>query len=355
MNLKKVIYKKIVWVLVLVFCMSSVSCTGDGVYTVSFDYGYGDKVLTEDVLSGNAAKKPDTPMRIGYEFDGWWIKDEDGERLWDFEKDVVTKDLTLYARWVDSSEKPYTIKLDPNGGVCELDEIEVFYGKEYSLPIPTKEGYYFLHWNDFIPNEGIWKYDGYSSLRATWQNFPVGMTVKMGKFEQDNDLTNGEEDIIWEVINYEDGKYFLFSRHILAAMSFQKDGWDGTYDTSRVREWMNEEFYANHFTAEEKKYIEYTDLEDAPTDKIVCLSVADLRRIGDVKIIGSQPTAYALSMGIGWDSYTEKEDGSREIIYPYYLISGKCATQGVGEGSGPNIAGVRPAMWISEEYLESLK
>ena len=69
------------------------------------------------------------------------------------------------------------------------------------------------------------------------------------------------------------------------------------------------------------------------------------------------PTEYVLAKGIKSSGtpiyYTEDED---RLSYDFFIISGKCGCTSHAEMALPEkIGGVRPAMWISDEYLESLK
>lgn len=45
--------------------------------------------------------KPSDPKKSGYKFAGWY-KDKGLTTLWNFEKDVVSSDMTLYAKWEDT-------------------------------------------------------------------------------------------------------------------------------------------------------------------------------------------------------------------------------------------------------------
>lgn len=85
---------------VLVGCESS-NVNKDTEYSVKFNYKY----LTFDVVPatqiikyGNKVTKPEDPIRTGYKFLGWYI-DESMSDIWDFEQDVVTKKMVLYAGW----------------------------------------------------------------------------------------------------------------------------------------------------------------------------------------------------------------------------------------------------------------
>lgn len=364
MKTRKMIYKGIALMLTLVFCLSAISCrrenenveSDDGLYTVSFAYGYSDKVLTEKVASGASVTKPDEPLRVGYDFGGWWISDGGEERLWDFEKDVISSDITLTAKWSSKKSNIYTITLNANGGVCEVEKIQIRYGEEYSLPIPTREGYYFFGWTN-ISNEGVWNYPSDMTITAKWLNYPPGMTIKIGRFEQDNDLTNGAEEIEWDVIKYENGKYFVISKYILTAMRFSEDGKKKSWSDSTLRRWMNGEFFETAFSEEERKYIQDTYIKsESTTDKIFCISYGNLvSDIVDRRVKFGLPTEYALSKGIKSNGipiyYTEDEN---KVTYDFFMISGKCGSaNSAGMALPEKIGGVRPAMWVSEEFVES--
>lgn len=48
--------------------------------------------------SGMIMKEPKQPTNEGYMFDGWYV-DEEYITKWNFETDVVTENITLYAKW----------------------------------------------------------------------------------------------------------------------------------------------------------------------------------------------------------------------------------------------------------------
>lgn len=84
--------------------------------------------------------------REGYTLEGWYTSLDEGDTLlskWDFDDDVVTTDLSLYANWVINS---YTITLDTNGGSV-LESLNLNYQSTIgNITIPTKEGHTFEGW-----------------------------------------------------------------------------------------------------------------------------------------------------------------------------------------------------------------
>ena len=68
-------------------------------YTVTFIVTDGFPAPdAQTVNHGSYVVKPDEPTRENYAFAGWAI-DAEGNQFWDFDKDKVTKEVTLYAQW----------------------------------------------------------------------------------------------------------------------------------------------------------------------------------------------------------------------------------------------------------------
>lgn len=73
-------------------------------YTVTFDVqGHGMAPAGyRDVLIGSTIEKPADPMAEGYLFDGWY-RDGACKTAWNFDRDTVQADMTLYAKWVQET------------------------------------------------------------------------------------------------------------------------------------------------------------------------------------------------------------------------------------------------------------
>jgi uncharacterized repeat protein (TIGR02543 family) len=70
-------------------------------YTVSFDSNNGPAVEDQAVIPGGKAVAPAAPKWVGYRFDGWY-SDPELTNVYNFSA-VVTKDITLYAKWTMTS------------------------------------------------------------------------------------------------------------------------------------------------------------------------------------------------------------------------------------------------------------
>jgi len=77
-----------------------VGCASGGPWNVSFDGNYygSETYETLTVDGGSKLQQPETPERDGYVLLGWY-QDAAMTEKWDFDKDRVQSDMTLYALW----------------------------------------------------------------------------------------------------------------------------------------------------------------------------------------------------------------------------------------------------------------
>ena len=79
----------------------TVSETGESTkyYTVTFNRnGHGTDTTSTGIKEGSLLEKPQDPQAEGYTFTGWY-KDQSCTVLWDFAKDTIQSDTTVYAGW----------------------------------------------------------------------------------------------------------------------------------------------------------------------------------------------------------------------------------------------------------------
>jgi uncharacterized repeat protein (TIGR02543 family) len=114
-------------------------------YTVEFVTNTDEEVEARIADKDGKIDLP-TLTKEGYDFKGWY---KDSNFTSEFtEDDLVTEDLTLYAKW---DIKKYEVKfLD---GSKELAKVTVEHGKDATAPAnPTKEGYTFKGWDKAFTN-----------------------------------------------------------------------------------------------------------------------------------------------------------------------------------------------------------
>ncbi len=118
--------------------------------TVTFDSQDGSAVPPQTVTVGEKATKPTDPTKDGSDFGGWYTnKDCTEGNEWDFDTDTVTTDITLYAKWTETTtpEAPkFTVTFETNGG-STVNSQQVEKDKTVSKPAdPTRSGYTFDAW-----------------------------------------------------------------------------------------------------------------------------------------------------------------------------------------------------------------
>ena len=199
------------------------------------------------------------------------------------------------------------------------------------------------------------------------KNVEVGSYIEFGSYEQDNNSSNGKEDIEWKVLDTKDGKALVISRYGLDCQPYNTEDEDVTWKTCSLRNWLNETFYDNAFSSEEQSIIvnsivtadknpEYgTNPGNNTTDKIFLLSVTEVKEYFFIKAL-CKPTEYAVAKGAyeyddGFCYWWLRSPGERQNIaafvtftkdgYKYFY----CDSAYVDA----SYVCVRPALWIDLE------
>ncbi len=71
-------------------------------YNVYFNSQGGSQISTQSVEYGEHSPKPANPTKNGYVFAGWYTESSCSDAsIWDFDVDIVTGEMTLYAKWTE--------------------------------------------------------------------------------------------------------------------------------------------------------------------------------------------------------------------------------------------------------------
>lgn len=129
---------------------------------------------------------------------------------------------------------------------------------------------------------------------ASFGYLGIGDEFLFGHYEQDNDLDNGGEPILWRVLDKGENTLRAISVYGLFPKAFNDTVSDITYEDSSLRRWMNEEFYGSAFSIDEKDKIEtvYGD------DRVYILSYSEAESLfssGEDRVC--TPTEYAKECG----------------------------------------------------------
>lgn len=199
----------------------------------------------------------------------------------------------------------------------------------------------------------------------------VGDKVRFGTYEQDNDISNGKEDIEWRVLAKENNRILVISDKALDCQLYNVKYDVVTWKTCTLRKWLNDDFFNSAFTDVEKMCIpivtvsadenpKYSTYSGKTTkDKIFLLSTKEAEKyFVDDEERKCIPTDYAIAQGV----YTSDNHTINGVGTCYWWLRSpgsiqSCATlvyaDGVFSERGYDVnrscSAVRPAMWITIE------
>jgi uncharacterized repeat protein (TIGR02543 family) len=147
-------------------------------YTVTFDAKGGSaRAPLAGVEHGSTIAEPDTPVKEGFVFDGWYTG-TDYANKWDFTVSAVVSDTTLYAKW---SVRKYTVTFNAQGGSARAPLTGIEHGSTITEPdTPVKEGFVFDGWYTGTDYANKWDFAisavvSNTTLYAKW-NFETGLS-----------------------------------------------------------------------------------------------------------------------------------------------------------------------------------
>lgn len=199
----------------------------------------------------------------------------------------------------------------------------------------------------------------------------VGATITFGAYEQDNDKSNGKEEIEWLVLAKENNRLLVISQYVLDNKLYNREETDVTWENCTLRKWLNETFLRTAFSDEEKAMIHTVtvsadknpefdiDPGNSTEDKVFLLSIAEANQyFKSDEARMCVPTAYAKANGAHISFVNTKggtatcywwlrSPGVEQSITALVLSAGDVGIGGLDvDWDG---IGVRPAMWIGLE------
>ena len=186
-----------------------------------------------------------------------------------------------------------------------------------------------------------------------------GGTVFFGAYEQDNNTSNGKEDIEWQVLAKENDKILVISDKALDCQPYNNEKYAKvTWETCTLRKWLNTDFLDSAFSPDEKAKIptvtvsadknpEYsTNPGNATQDQVFLLSIPEVNEYFSYNNAGlCRLTDYAAAnTSYGWYWWL-RSPGEYQNLAAYVNYDGSVSNSGF-EVSADFVA-VRPAMWIS--------
>ncbi|MFQ8886903.1 protein kinase domain-containing protein [Anaerobutyricum hallii] len=228
-------------------------------------------------------------------------------------------------------------------------------GKEETKKIQKKNKY-------FLPIIGMLILLGITGFFVyNKSEYKVGKTIEFGNYPQDKDGT--EKPIEWIVMKKEGNQVLLLSKYVLDAKSYNEGWGDVTWETSDIRQWLNNEFYTTAFNKAEKAKIQTSLIKNEDNseygtsggndteDKVFLLSEKEADTLfSDEEERIAKATEYAEKSGV----YVNKEKAAwwwlRSPGYSSRDAAG-VGSHGWVDRSGYNVSsyfdGVRPALHLN--------
>lgn len=207
------------------------------------------------------------------------------------------------------------------------------------------------------------------------RNAAVGDKITFGTYEQDNDTSNGAEDIEWLVLAKENNKILVISDKALDCQPYNEKSEAISWKLCSLRQWLNDSFLNAAFSEEEKVLIQNTAVSadknpkystnpgNATTDKVFLLSINEVEKYFEAgkyiiyKAKSCTPTAYAKALGAYTSTKGDTVTCSWWLRTPGYIqdyaasvdIEGSVIFAGHQVSNAIIFVCVRPALWISIE------
>ena len=189
----------------------------------------------------------------------------------------------------------------------------------------------------------------------------VGQTVNLGSYEQDNNLTNGKEEMEWIVLTKDNSRILLISKYGLDTRPYHLSRKDITWEKSSIRKWLNRQFLTESFSSEENAVISTvtvsadanpnfnTDSGSDTEDKVFLLSYDEVSKFFSTDMERKCiPTAYAVSQGCfvsnGSCLWWLRSPGFESDYAAYIDFEG--AISMLGHTVHNIYSTVRPALWV---------
>ncbi len=168
----------------------------------------------------------------------------------------------------------------------------------------------------------------------------VGKEVVFGSYIQK--AGKSEQGIEWTVLDVVDGKALLLSKYILEIMPWNEYQEKVYWKECTIRKWLNNSFYREAFSDEEKEYI----LENND-DYVFLLSKKEVENYSDRFDVLTRATDYAIS---GQEEY-EKDSFVPWSLWGSVNYKNEYVVKSNNDWEVSSIfvewdAGIRPAIWI---------
>ena len=210
--------------------------------------------------------------------------------------------------------------------------------------------------NEFITKYGNEVYNRFGIVEE-------GKYITFGSYEQDNNASNGKENIEWLVLKVDGNKALVINKYALDCKQYNYSYSDVTWETCSLRSWLNGTFMNTAFNSEEQNGIinstvtadknpSYsTSPGNNTTDKVFLLSISEVNKyFNSYSARQCQGTAYCCARGAFKDDnnfcwWWLRSPGHNSRNAAIVHLGG--SVYDLGDSVNYNNDAVRPALWIN--------
>lgn len=127
-------------------------------------------------------------------------------------------------------------------------------------------------------------------------NLSKGQIVTFGKYEQDNNISNGSEKLEWLVLNVEESKALLITKYAIDCVPYNSTQSDTSWENSDIRKWLNGDFMNTALTKNERTYVVDSEIESGK-DKVFLLDTWEFDTYISAGASICEATPYTISRG----------------------------------------------------------
>ena len=189
--------------------------------------------------------------------------------------------------------------------------------------------------------------------------------VFFGTYEQDNNTSNGKEEIEWIVLAREGDQVLVISRYALDCIPYNRSSTSVTWETCSLRKWLNGTFLDAAFSESERAMIPSVTVDadknpswstspgNSTTDQVFLLSIREVNKyFSSHSARQCQGTAYCYAQG-ALKAYNGKcwwwlrSPGVDQTSAASVGFDGNIFIFEFGNSVNYDKYAVRPALWIN--------
>ena len=184
--------------------------------TVTFNSQGGSAVAPQNIQTGTVFTPPANPTKAGFTFGGWW-RSATGGNQWDFEKDAVTSNITLYARWNVTVTFIEGFRSDGTTEIVYKTQAVQENTRITEPEKPTRKNYLFTGWSTVATGGNSWNFNNTinvnTKLYAQWTEMPR-LTTNPASTTAIFDMWEKKVTLSWQFVNNNgrDAHFYVYRR-----------------------------------------------------------------------------------------------------------------------------------------------